>query len=72
MTILALFLYGYALQRLVLNMVVRAQLFLALLITFGVEVVMINVARMLWSSDLRQVTLSYAASNFALGPITIP
>jgi branched-chain amino acid transport system permease protein len=71
-TILALFLYGYALQRFVLNMVVRAQLFLTLLITFGVEVVMINVARMLWSSDLRQVTPSYAASNFALGPITIP
>lgn len=72
LTIVALFVYGYALQRWVLNRIVRAQLFLTLLITFGVEVVMINVARLLWSSDLRQVTPAYAASNFEVGGLTIP
>ena len=70
--IAALFVYGYLLQRFLLNLVVRAQLFLTLLITFGLEVVMINVARMLWSSDLRQVTPAYAGANFALGGLTIP
>ncbi len=72
LTLVALFVYGYCLQRVVLNLVVRAQLFLTLLITFGVEVVMVNLARMLWSSDLRQVTPSYAAANFSLGGLTIP
>jgi branched-chain amino acid transport system permease protein len=72
LTIVALFVYGYALQRWVLNRIVRAQLFLTLLITFGVEVVMINVARLLWSSDLRQVTPAYAASNFEVAGLTIP
>lgn len=71
-TIAALFVYGYLLQRFLLNLVVRAQLFLTLLLTFGVEVVMINVARILWSSDLRQVTPPYAGTNFALGPLTVP
>ncbi len=71
-TILALFVYGYLLQRLILNLVVRAQLFLTLLITFGIEVVMVNLARIFWSSDLRQVTPSYAGSNFAVGGLTIP
>ena len=71
-TIAALFIYGYLLQRFLLNLVVRAQLFLTLLLTFGVEVVMINVARILWSSDLRQVTPAYAGTNFAVGGLTIP
>jgi branched-chain amino acid transport system permease protein len=71
-TIAVLFVYGYLLQRLVLNLVVRAQLFLTLLITFGIEVVMVNLARILWSSDLRQVTPAYAAANFAVGGLTVP
>ncbi len=71
-TILALFVYGYLLQRLILNLVVRAQLFLTLLLTFGIEVVMVNLARIFWSSDLRQVTPSYAGANFAVGGLTIP
>ncbi len=72
LTIGVLFVYGYCLQRYVLNLIVRAQLFLTLLITFGVEVVMINLARLLWSSDLRQVTPAYAAANFEVGGLTIP
>jgi branched-chain amino acid transport system permease protein len=72
LTIVVLFVYGYCLQRYVLNLIVRAQLFLTLLITFGVEVVMVNLARLLWSSDLRQVTPAYSAANFEVGGLTIP
>ncbi len=71
-TIVALFVYGYCVQRFLLNLIVRAQLFLTLLITFGLEVVMVNLARIFWSSDLRQVTPTYAATNFEVGGITIP
>jgi branched-chain amino acid transport system permease protein len=71
-TILLLFLYGYLLQRFILNLIVRAQMYLTLLITFGIEVVMVNLARILWSSDLRQVAPSYAAANFSVGGLTIP
>ncbi|HSB69607.1 MAG TPA: branched-chain amino acid ABC transporter permease [Candidatus Methylomirabilis sp.] len=71
-TILLLFGYGYLLQRFILNLIVRAQLFLTLLITFGVEVAMVNLARILWSSDLRQVTPRYAGANFAVAGVTIP
>jgi branched-chain amino acid transport system permease protein len=71
-TIVAMFVYGYLLQRYVLNLIVRAQLFLTLLITFGIEVVMVNLARIAWSSDLRQVTPAYGATNFAVGGITVP
>jgi branched-chain amino acid transport system permease protein len=71
-TIVLLFVYGYAVQRFLLNLIVRAQLFLTLLITFGLEVVMVNLARIFWSSDLRQVTPVYAATNFEVGGITVP
>ena len=71
-TIALLFLYGYAIQRFILNLIVRAQLFMTLLITFGIEVAMVNLARIAWSSDLRQTTPAYAAANFAVGGLTIP
>src|SRR5262249_19221634 len=71
-TIVLLFVYGYCLQRFLLNLIVRAQLFLTLLITFVVEVVMVNLARIFWSSDLRQVTPSYAGASFAVGGLTVP
>jgi branched-chain amino acid transport system permease protein len=71
-TIVLLFVYGYVVQRFLLNLVVRAQLFLTLLITFGLEVVMVNLARIAWSSDLRQVTPAYAANNFEVAGITVP
>ena len=71
-TIVLLFGYGYAVQRFLLNLIVRAQLFLTLLITFGLEVVMVNLVRIFWSSDLRQVTPVYAATNFEVGGITVP
>jgi len=71
-TIVVLFVYGYLVQRFLLNLVVRAQLFLTLLLTFGLEVLMVNLARIVWSSDLRQVTPTYAATNFEVGGITVP
>jgi branched-chain amino acid transport system permease protein len=70
--ILALFVYGYLLQRCVLNLIVRAHLFLTLLITFGIDVVMVNLARICWSSDLRQVTPAYAGANYTVAGLTIP
>jgi branched-chain amino acid transport system permease protein len=71
-TVVLLFAYGYALQRFVLNLIARAQLFITLLITFGIEVVMVNLARIFWSSDLRQVTPPYAGANFEVAGLTVP
>jgi branched-chain amino acid transport system permease protein len=71
-TITFLFVYGYVVQRFLLNRIVRAQLFLTLLVTFGLEVVMVNLARIFWSSDLRQVTPAYAATNFEVAGVTVP
>jgi branched-chain amino acid transport system permease protein len=71
-TIALFFLLGYVIQRFLLNLIVRAQLFLTLLITFGLGVVIENLARLAWSSDLRQVTPAYQGAHFAVAGVTIP
>jgi branched-chain amino acid transport system permease protein len=71
-TIMVFFGLGYAIQRFVLNLIVRAQLFLSLLITFGLGVVMENLARLAWSSDLRQVTPAYQGAHLDFAGLTVP
>jgi branched-chain amino acid transport system permease protein len=63
---------GYAVQRGLLNLVVRAPMFNTLLITFGMEVVLTYLAQLAFSADFRTINPSYAGSNVALGPVVIP
>ena len=67
-----LFAIGYALQRLVINRVIRAPLLFTFLLTFGVNLVIINVLLFLFKSDFRSVTPSYAGAGLNLGPLVIP
>jgi len=67
-----LFAIGYALQRLLINRVIRAPLLFTFLLTFGVNLVIINVLLFLFKSDFRSVTPSYAGAGLNLGPLVIP
>ena len=71
-TALALFALGYALQRGVLNLVIRAPMFNTLLITFGLDVVLAYLAQWAFSADFRAINPAYAGDNFAVGPVTVP
>jgi len=68
----AMFALGYALQRGLLNLVVRAPMFNTLLITFGLEVVITYCAQLAFSADFRTINPPYAGSNVALGAVTLP
>ena len=67
-----LFAIGYALQRLVINRVIRAPLLFTFLLTFGVNLVIINILLFLFKSDFRSVTPSYAGAGLTVGPLVIP
>jgi branched-chain amino acid transport system permease protein len=67
-----LFAIGYALQRLLINRVIRAPLLFTFLLTFGVNLVIINVLLFLFKSDFRSVTPAYAGAGLNLGPLVIP
>ncbi|HEY7903765.1 MAG TPA: branched-chain amino acid ABC transporter permease [Casimicrobiaceae bacterium] len=69
---LALFAFGYVLQRYLLNLVIRAPMFNTLLITFGIDVVLTLLAQLAFSADFRTINPTYAGNNFALGSATVP
>jgi branched-chain amino acid transport system permease protein len=72
LTAIVMFCVGYALQRGLLNLVVRAPMFNTLLITFGLEVVLTYLAQIAFSADFRTINPPYAGNSIALGPLVVP
>jgi len=68
----ALFAFGYPLQRIVINQVVRAPFLITFLLTFGIELVITNLALAAWTADIRSVTTAYSGRSLALGPVVLP
>jgi branched-chain amino acid transport system permease protein len=67
-----LFVFGYLLQRVLVNRIIRAPLFFTLLLTFGVNLVLVNVLLLLFKSDFRSVTPAYSGSGLAIGGVEVP
>ena len=68
----ALFAFGYALQRTLINRVIRAPLFFTLLLTFGVNLVIVNALLVIFKSDFRSVTPGYSGSGFGIAGVQVP
>ncbi|WP_211454066.1 branched-chain amino acid ABC transporter permease [Collimonas antrihumi] len=71
-TAAVMFALGYALQRGLLNLVIRAPMFNTLLITFGLEVVLTYLAQLVFSADFRTINPPYAGNSLAWGPVVFP
>ena len=71
-TAAVMFALGYALQRGLLNLVVRAPMFNTLLITFGLEVVLTYLAQLAFSADFRTINPPYAGNSLQWGPVVLP
>ncbi len=71
-TAIVMFGVGYAVQRGILNLIVRAPMFNTLLVTFGLEVVLTYLAQLAFSADFRTINPSYSGSNVAIGPVVVP
>ncbi|TMD13684.1 MAG: branched-chain amino acid ABC transporter permease [Chloroflexi bacterium] len=68
----ALFVIGYALQRGVINRIIRAPLLFTFLLTFGLNLILVSVLLLLFTPDYRSVTTSYSGSRLELGSIAVP
>ncbi|MDN5861455.1 MAG: branched-chain amino acid ABC transporter permease, partial [Pseudonocardia sp.] len=53
-------------QRLLVNLVVNAPIFITLLLTFGIELLLVNALLIMYKGDLRGIPTSYAATGIAL------
>jgi len=69
---LVLFVIGYALQRGVINRVIRAPLLFTFLLTFGINLVIVSLLLLIFTADFRSVTPSYSGNGLHLGSVTIP
>ena len=69
---LVLFAIGYALQRGVINRLIRAPLLFTFLLTFGLNLVIVSLLLLVFTADFRSVTPSYSGSGLQLGSIVIP
>lgn len=69
---LSLFGVGYVIQRGLINLVINAPIFLTLLLTFGLNLVILNFLQLLFSADDRTIDTAYASQSFAVGAVNIP
>lgn len=67
-----LYVFGYLVQRYVINFVVRAPVLTTFLLTFGLSLLLINAALLVFHGDSKAVTPAYSGSNFSLGAVTVP
>jgi branched-chain amino acid transport system permease protein len=68
----AMFVFGYGVQRVVINQVIRAPFFITFLLTFGLQLLITSIAQAAWTADIRSVTTPYSGSNLSVGPLVIP
>lgn len=72
LSVAILFVIGYAIQRYLINLVIRATIFITLILAFGIEIFISNLALVMWTANVRMVQVPYGASNFSIGGVTIP
>jgi branched-chain amino acid transport system permease protein len=67
-----LFAIGYLVQRSLINQVIRAPLLATFLLTFGLEILIVNLLKFFFKADTRSVQTSYSGSGFVIGPVRVP
>ena len=67
-----LFVLGYLIQRYLINWVARAPILATFLLTFGLSLLIVNLALLVWTSDTRGITTWYSGSSFTVGGIVVP
>lgn len=69
---LLLFVIGYAVQRGVINLVINAPIWMTLLLTFGLELLLVNGLILIFTGDYRSIATSYASGGLSMGDVRIP
>ncbi len=67
-----LFSFGYLIQRFILNRVMGLPHIMSYILTFGLHLMVANIAIKLWTHDFRSITTSYSGANAAILGLNIP
>jgi branched-chain amino acid transport system permease protein len=67
-----LFALGFLIQRSLINQIMRAPLLATFLLTFGLEILIVNLLSFFFKADTRSVMTAYSGTGFALGSVRVP
>ena len=67
-----LFIIGYVLQRFLINLVVNGPVFITLLLTFGINMMVVQGMNLAFSADYRSIQTSYVSNALTVGAVRIP
>jgi branched-chain amino acid transport system permease protein len=67
-----LFVVGYAVQRGLINLIVNAPIFLTLLLTFGIDLMLVQGMNIVFTANYRSIVTSYSGHSYALGSVRVP
>lgn len=62
---------GYALQYVALDSIVRSDMLLTLLFTFGLDLALENVGLLWWNADIRSIQTPFTALTAQIGPVVV-
>jgi len=71
-SIISLFIFGYLIQRFVINRVAQAPPMISYILTFGIHLIIAYTALWVWTADFRTVTTSYSGLNANISGIIVP
>lgn len=68
----ALFAAGYVVQRTLINLVVNAPIWMTLLLTFGLDLLIVNGLILLYTADFRAIDTGWGSDSITIGDVHIP
>jgi branched-chain amino acid transport system permease protein len=71
-SMIVLYFIGYASQKYLLNYIIRASIFITLTFTFGLQILIANVALLIWTADFKSVAPTYSGEGIVLGGLVLP
>lgn len=66
------FVLGYAVQRLLVNAVIKRHVLMTVAMTFGIDLILVTGILVTWGADLRIIQVDYAAAGFDLFGARVP
>jgi len=67
-----LFVFGYVIQKYIINRVIEQPHIMSYILTFGIHLMVANLALKLWTHDFRSITTSYSGANAAFWGLNVP
>lgn len=68
----ALFVLGYVVQRFLINLVINGPIFITLLLTFGLDLLLVQGMNIVFSGNYRSIHTGYASTGLDLGSVRVP